>query len=117
MGVVAYKDKFYAGSVDDKMAWTLLDTKTGTADISLPSNYNELFIKVKFGSYDIYVPMFIPRIVLTSSYVQYRAGYYSLSTAHGMVSIAIKDTMMNIYEVYLNGSNITSTSEIKVYYR
>lgn len=117
MGVVAYKDKFYGGAVDDKLAWTLLDTKTGTASINLPNDYNELFIKVKFGSYDIYVPMFIPRIVLTSSYVQYRAGYYSLSTAHGMVSIAIKDTMMNIYEVYLNGSNITSTSEIKVYYR
>ena len=101
-----------------KFTWTYLGTKTGTAALSLPSSWNELFIAAVFAN---------PRYGFTflQTKVAYTAGNpYTLMNGHYWNSndyhfCAVNVTNGGVALLYWYFKNVDYTSQcsIKVWYR
>lgn len=103
--------------VDGQGTWKLLGTKTGTTAINLPSAFNELLVTVSLGNTTVILTLSIPYLDLESSDRQYRGGYATTTTNLVYISVTASKTSINLGHVQNNGSDVTSASTIKVYYR
>lgn len=101
----------------DKRTWKKLgNTVTGTTPISLPNDYNELHIIVRYQS-SITYSFDIIKIDLTSSAQDFRAGHHATATGFGSAIITATTSSVNLINLYKEGTNYTATSTIDVYYR
>lgn len=97
--------------------WTLVDTKTGTTAVALPSTFTELYIVVNYSGYN-YSPFHIISANLSNNDKAYFGGSgESTSTLVGIV-INVSKTSAKIAKAnFNNGVNVTSSSSITVYAR
>lgn len=103
----------------DKNTWKLVGTVTSTNSLNLPTEYNELHIFITNSSGIKPTVVFnIKKQALTSSNQSFKKGYSSVEASnYGRCSLNITLTSTNIEDFYINGSNVVSSSTMKVYYR
>ena len=83
--------------LNEKYNWKLYNTITGTVEINLPTEYNELYIEISIsGRTDPIFSLYVPKVSLTSSNRIFRTGYYFNSSVHGAVAPVISLTTSNL---------------------
>ena len=97
--------------------WNLVDSKTGTTAIPLPSDFNELLAIVAFPQTTIDIPVIIPKNRLTNSARSYRGGYYGGSNTWVGVVMNVTLSAINLVGATNTSNDVTSTSTLTVYYR
>lgn len=97
--------------------WNLLESKTGTADINIPTNFNELLVIVTLYNTTVNIPIIIPRNVLTNSQQSFRSGYFIGDNSYCTVIVMCALSKLNLAQVNNTGADLTNNSSIKVYYR
>ena len=104
--------------LNEKYNWKLYNTITGTVEINLPTEYNELYIEISIsGRIDPILSMYVPKTSLTSSSRPFRNGYYFNSSVNGAVCSAISLTTYRTADLYVSGSAYNSSSLTRIYYR
>ena len=97
--------------------WKYVDSKTGTTAIPLPSEFEELFIMVKLGSYSLRFPMTIPRAALSTTAVFFREGYYANSGSNGYVEVGVTTSVVTLQGATSGGTDVKNSCETTVYYK
>lgn len=105
-------------------SWKLLKKVTGGTPITLPTDFEELNIQVKFkysaaGPISNYVniPFHILRTNLTVEKEHYELGAYHLPTSNEIVSLMINKTTVFLHCVAFNSIDKFDDAEVIVYYR
>jgi len=98
--------------------WTSLGTQTGSTAIALPNNFKELIVDIdQVGTSKNYTFHFIKEQLSSSSKVYINGAYISNSNA-SQIGLNISLTSVNIGYTYNNGgTETTSTSILKAWYR
>lgn len=98
-----------------KKEWKLVKSIVGTATITLPSEYEEIFVKQEYNN-NVFSTI-IPKIALSTSEKRYHhGGYWSSGTYYGTVFDATT-SYISQDNFYSGGDNKTSEATITVYYR
>lgn len=105
--------------VNGKLEWKRLGTRVGTNGIDIPKNANEICINVylsdsEYQQYYKNIP--IDLIGDTASTVLIDSTYYS-STDYTYITARISKTYVNLRLVWVNGKNVTATTNMVVSYR
>ena len=104
-------------TLNSNLTWKLLDTKTGTTAIPIPSGAHEIFATLENPAKNICFNFNIPVISLSASNKTYRQAYYTTASNNGTCSLDISTSSINMTGFAVGGSDITSTASISVYYR
>lgn len=97
--------------------WNLLDSKTGTAAMPLPNDFNEVLGLVRVYGTVVEIPILIPKEELSNTPLYFRGGYYIGTNSYLAVSINATLSSISLGYVGNTGSEATSNSTITVYYR
>ena len=98
--------------------WTLVDSKTGTDSISLPSGFRELLVFVhQTNDYSISYSFSICKEQLSSSVRTFRQGYYIGSSNNGCVYINASTSSVALGNNLINGTSYSSSTTTEVFYR
>lgn len=105
--------------VTGKLRWKRLGTKVGTDGIDIPENANEICINVYLS--DSTYPQYYKTIPIdlvgdTASTVLVASTYYS-SSDFVYITARLSKTYANLRLVWVNGKNVTSTTNMVVSYR
>lgn len=105
--------------VNGKLEWKRLGTRVGTNGIDIPKNANEICINVYLS--DSEYPQYYKNIPIdligdTASTVLIDSTYYS-STDYTYITARISKTYVNLRLVWVNGKNVTATTNMVVSYR
>lgn len=104
--------------LNEKYNWKLYNTITGTVEINLPTEYNELYIEISIsGRTDPIISLYVPKVSLTSYNKTFRTGYYFNSSVHGAAAPIISLTTYRTADLYVSGSAYNSSSLTRIYYR
>lgn len=99
-------------------AWKSLGTAEGTATITLPNDFNELYVDVRVylnsGGWANGFTFSFCRAMLENTAVVYRQGY-SFSTAGNLVNLAVSKTSVQITYAVIDGAQVSAKAH--VYYR
>lgn len=95
----------------NSIAWKSLGQTTGTSWLALPSEYNEIYVLL-----DNQTKLFgvLPSFVTGAMTIN---GYYATGNFGASGSIIINNGQIRLDQVFLNGSDVTSTTTMSVYYR
>lgn len=100
----------------NKRAWKKQGTTiTGTTAVTLPTDYNELHIVVKYATLTFTIDLI--KLELTTTAQTFYTGYEALTTNYGSCAISATTTQISNSSVYVNGVNQVATATIDVYYR
>lgn len=105
--------------LNTNLKWKLLGTATGSNKVSIPTTFvpNELCAIVRVGTEETWqIPISIPQLFLRGTTRYLSSGFYASATENARVRIAANEYSININIANTNGSNVTSTSAIAVYY-
>lgn len=102
-----------------KLEWKRLGTRVGTNGIDIPKNANDICINVYLS--DSEYPQYYKNIPIdligdTASTVLIDSTYYS-STDYTYITARISKTYVNLRLVWVNGKNVTATTNMVVSYR
>lgn len=105
--------------LNGKLRWKRLGTRVGTNGIDIPKNANEICINVYLS--DSEYPQYYKNIPIdligdTASTVLIDSTYYS-STDYTYITARISKTYVNLRLVWVNGKNVTATTNMVVSYR
>ena len=103
--------------LNEKHNWKLHTTVTGGGTVTLPTDYNELYIQISKGDTDPTLYIYVPKASLTSSNRTFRTGYYFNSSVHGAVASVISLTTYRTADLYASGVAHNSNALAKIYYR
>ena len=109
----------YIPSVNGKLEWKRLGTKVGTDGIDIPQNANEICINVYLADSDYpqyYKTIPIDLVGVAASNVVIDSTYYS-STEYVYITARMNKTYVSLRLVYVNGKNVTNTTNMVVSYR
>lgn len=95
--------------------WELVGSASGTSSVSLPSSFSELYIEVSYWS--THMTYFIPKNMLSSTDKYYIDGFYGSTQANGEFYILASLDKVKIFEVFVDGSDVTDECTITVYKR
>ena len=100
------------------LSWTFVDSKTGTASITLPNSFRELLFVVKINNADnLNFTMYVPYAVLSTTEQGFNSGYYATSTGNAYCRVNSTKTSAALNAAYFNGNNAASATVLSVYYR
>lgn len=105
--------------------WKLVGSVTGSTEVSLPSDFNELLILVSVGSYKNTFTINIPYQFLDESIMDFTAGRPFAQNHSGGITIDVKCSVKKVYLNFAQTCGYTSevyseqkdSSTLKVYYR
>ena len=98
------------------LEWKLVGSASGnTQNIILPNNFKE--IKINILGNKICVTSIVSRIELENELIAYINGWYYQASDCGKVQFVCSLQSCNLSYFILNGSDITSSTLIHVYYR
>lgn len=105
--------------LNGKLEWKRLGTRVGTNGIDIPKNANDICINVYLS--DSEYPQYYKNIPIdligdTASTVLIDSTYYS-STDYTYITARISKTYVNLRLVWVNGKNVTATTNMVVSYR
>lgn len=104
--------------LNGKLKWKTISNATqGTSIIPLPSNYEELLIKVNVNAENKQVMVSIPRISLSNDTDIIKQGWFSTSSDYGAVQFDITKNKINSMAASSIGRDVTSNTWWIVYYR
>ena len=104
--------------LNEKLNWKLHITVYGTNTISLPHEYNELYIEIaRSGNTDPTMSLYIPKISLTDYDKVFKGGHYFNSSYNGAFTSTISLTTYKLDDLYINGVAENSIALTNVYYR
>ena len=113
-------DTYSCDYINESHEWKLLqDNVSANTEVSLSSiTFNEIWCVARYTDEPGHaMHVTIPKSDLTSSYKDYRAGYYFLSTFYGGVMFKAKLTSVKFGDFYVNSSSVSFNSKMTVYYR
>ncbi len=97
--------------------YTLLGQKTGSASLNLPATFNELLVIILVASnQNVCFSITLPKDELTTSR-GYNGGYYASASTNARYRVVASSTTIALNTAELNGSDVLSTSVIRVYYK
>lgn len=102
-------------SNSQSLEWQLVGSGSGVSGVDLPDEFNELYIDV--GYWATHMTFLVPKIALTNEDKYYIDGFYGSSSAHGQFYIVVSIEEARIYEIYVDGTNVTENCTITVYKR
>lgn len=98
--------------------WTLLGSATGTNNINLPSDFNELYITVEGTGGYYWGICLVPKLILTETKKEINLGGRFTSTGFGVgVAGEINLTTYNTKYAYSNGTDKVADTTTTIYYR
>ena len=104
--------------LNGNLKWKTISNATqGTSIISLPSDYEELLIKVNVNAENKQVMVSIPRISLSNDTDIIKQGWFSTSSDYGAVQFDITKNKINSMAASSIGRDVTSNTWWIVYYR
>lgn len=107
-----------ASSMVKSDAWKFFGTAEGTAAITLPNDFSELYVDVRLhlssGGWANGYAFSFCRAMLEDTPVTYRQGY-SFSTPGNLVNLAVSKTSAQIAYAVIDGAQVSAKAH--VYYR
>lgn len=98
--------------------WTLLGSATGTNNINLPNDFNELYITVEGNGGYYWGMCLVPKLILTETKKEINLGGRFTSTGFGVgVAGEINLTTYNTKYAYSNGTDKVADTTTTIYYR
>jgi|GEM_PF-2411574 len=103
----------------EKNTWKLAGTVTSSNTFSLLNiEYRELHLSITSSSSTAVFVFSIKKEALSSTEQYFRKGYsYLVASNFGRCSLKISLDSINVNDYYLNGTNIVSSTTMKIYYR
>lgn len=102
--------------INDSQKWKFVGSATGQNAISLPENFNELYVIMEMNS--VYFYFYVINEVLSGDSIMFREGYYYSDDYNASVSLYISNKTVKIQKAAQNkATDYTSTSSIKVWRR
>ena len=100
------------------MKWKYHKEVTGKSTISLPTSFEELFIRSKYAG-DNVVILIIPSVAIKSTNEVWNAsgGYLNENYRGVNARYSVSKTNISLYMAYNNGQNYTNSCVTEVYYR
>lgn len=98
-------------TLNNNLAYKLVDSKSGTTAITLPDNWKELIVQTTYQGYTMSA-QFI-RQFATANLGNVGLGAFGTSFSVGQLSL----TQAKLSLVQWSGTDVTSSSTITVYYR
>ena len=97
--------------------FTLLGTAAGSTPVAISSQYKEFVIDAQYGTSTVYFPLTVVYEQLATSAKLFTVGYYINASTNGFCQFSISDSQVAMYALYINGTNYTSTSNLRVFGR
>lgn len=98
--------------------WTLLGSATGTNNIKLPNDFNELYITVEGNGGYYWGICLVPKLILSETKKEINLGGRFTSTGFGVgVAGEINLTTYNTKYAYSNGTDKVADTTTTIYYR
>lgn len=94
--------------------WKSLGSKTGTSAFTLPSSFNELYVVCEG---QINLSLYVPAIYLTNTAQRLSSGYWQSGSFGARINISVSKTSCSLFQMWINGSDTTNSTTVKVYYR
>lgn len=99
-------------------SWKLVDTKTGTAEINLPSEYTELILEVYIANQtNRTVSILVSKAQLSSTNKRFMGGSWFSTSDGAAASVNATLTKASLAFAYYGGNDFSSSSVINIYYR
>ena len=108
---------FVTDSLKSRLRWEYWANAIGSTNINLPQSFNELIFEVERGESIVRFPILVPYASLSETELMYRSGQYTSSNNYESVSIYATNTYVRLAYVHDSGDDVTSSSELRVYYR
>ncbi len=101
------------------MKWKYHKEVTGKSTISLPTSFEELFIRLEYGASEEVVILIIPRIAIKSETEIWNAtgGYLNTNFNGANARYNVSKTNISLQFAYNNGQDYTDSCVTEVYYR
>lgn len=94
----------------------MIGSATGTTPITLPNNFNELFIKVDATkNHDVFYFFLLPRIALSTEAKKFVNVFPSDNDGYCDINVSLRN--IHLRYSYSANENITSSANTTVYYR
>lgn len=103
-------------SVQDALEWKFVGSATGKNAISLPENFRELQIDMNTSG-TVHFSFYIIKEMLTASSVLFRQGYYDSEQYYCHASVYASTKTAVIEHARQNGTDLSTSATIKVWYR
>ena len=98
--------------------WSAVEAQTGTTPIVLPITWKELYVDARFGTNPAYgFTFFVVHAAMAGPSQRYLQGSYSSATDAHSMNILVSDTAVSLESWIFRGSDVVSTSSIRVCYR
>lgn len=104
-------------TINSNLRWEYVGDATGSTSLSLPSEYNELYVECAISGGSGTVNFQIPKIALSSTTKAYSGGRYDSAASFVSVAISINTTSVSLAVVKGNMGDNLSDSVLKVWYR
>ena len=101
--------------LDSSLQWKLLNEITGTINISLPDNFNEVTICSNYTNSCLVLN--IPYKYLTNTYYFFTVGSATSEYDRVRMAITINKNEIASFQFYNVGNDVTSSTKFTVYYR
>ena len=101
------------------MEWKLVGSVTGgSSTVTLPETFNELLISIRIGdNQSVGVNIVVPYSLLTTTAQGFNGGYWQSNAISAYTRALVTTTTVQLFTGVLNGSVVTNTSTMRVYYR
>ena len=107
-----------ANEVNNSLEWVRhINAGSAGVNLSLPSEFSELRLKVNIGGNSVYTTISILYDELIDSALPFRCGYYASSSQNCYINFKISKSTIQLAQVTQNGTDVTSASRFDVRYR
>lgn len=96
-------------------SWTLIGSATGSTAVTLPAAFSELIVEARYGTNAVHFNVFLCKAQLDSSAKLFTTGYANGAQTTGFCQVSASDSNVYMLALYINGTNYTSTSSIRVF--
>lgn len=109
--------------LNSNLKWKKAGQTKGTNTVSLNNiDFSDLLVLgIISGQELLCTPFYIPKVLLHTDNLTkervFRGGYYIASNDFASMSLAVSVKSVRIYKAYQDGNEVTTISDIYVYYR
>ena len=105
-----------SGSVE-KAQWSLIGSAGGSAAVALPAAFSELIVEARYGTSAVHFIFSLCKAQLDSSAKLFTTGYANGAQTTGFCQVSASDANVYMLALYINGTNYTAASSIRVFGR
>lgn len=96
-------------------SWTLIGSVTGSTAVTIPPDVSELIIEARYTTSAIHFNFPLCIAQLSNTAILFNAGYDNGRSATCICQISASSASVHLNALWINGTDYTSTSSIRVF--